>query len=751
MMKMKGYKKESAAMEDGRHRFFLAGWMMGWVLLLSPGWAQAPQVFDGYRGGGAAWLSLQQPGALGYQHMLREVQQYADQYDKVWAGLNDRASVEKRKTLLRQQLLDAIGGLPEKTPLNPQMTGTLQGEGFRVEKWLIESQPGFHVSACLFLPEERQTPAPAIIYCSGHSQEAFRSETYQGVMLNLVKKGFVVLAFDPLGQGERLQYPDAAGASEVGGPTHEHSYVGAQCLLTGSSLAGYMIHDGIRMVDFLISRPEVDASRIGITGRSGGGTQAALIAALEPRIAVSAPECYISGTRRLWESIGPQDAEQNWMNMARNGLDHRDLLLLRAPQPTLMLSTTRDFFSIQGARETFRQVHRVYGLYGREGAFQMSEDDAPHASTLKNREALYAFFQRFLHVPGEAKETEVTPFALEALQVSENGQVLAAPGAKSVFDLHRERAEEMIRKQETRSWQEAITQPAHMRRQIKTLIGYPEEASGVTAVFTGAHSEDGFRLEKFFLSFSDGRYPLPFYLIRPGEEARGMPLLLYLHAKGKQTLFDHPETIQTYLKNGYALMIPDVLGTGELSHEAFRGDSQIEGVPYNYVLGASHLGRSLLGYQVADIQALISYAARQPFVNASRIYALATDELGPAMLHHAALFDNTRKVFLLRSLVSYASLASTRRYQPQFVPAIVPGALRVYDLPVLSSLVAGNRVNVLNPVDASGQPVTRQQFLSMYQPGPGRLAGARVTMDISVFGSKNTAELTGWVLEKMTE
>ena len=112
----------------------------------------------------------------------------------------------------------------EKTPLQAKITGTIDRENFTVEKIIFESHPGFYVTGCMFLPRQRQNPAPAVIYVSGHTELGFRSETYQQVILNLVEKGFIVLAIDPIGQGERLQYPDSEnGKAEIGGSTTEHS------------------------------------------------------------------------------------------------------------------------------------------------------------------------------------------------------------------------------------------------------------------------------------------------------------------------------------------------------------------------------------------------------------------------------------------------------------------------------------------------------------------------------------------------
>ncbi len=225
------------------------------------------------------------------------------------------------------------------------------------------------------------------------------------------------------------------------GPTDEHSYPGAQVLISGSSYAKYMIWDGIRAVDFLLSRKEVDPDRIGITGRSGGGTQSAYIAAFDDRIKAAAPEGYITSFTRLLQSIGPQDAEQNLFNEIERGIDHADLLEVRAPKPTMIITTTRDFFSIQGARETAKEVSVVFNAYGKADNFSMVEDDAPHESTRKNREAMYAFFRKYLDNPGSSKDEEIDLLNDDELRVITSARDSAAYKAETVFSINRKESE----------------------------------------------------------------------------------------------------------------------------------------------------------------------------------------------------------------------------------------------------------------------------------------------------------------------
>jgi len=160
--------------------------------------------------------------------------------------------------------------------------------------------------------------------------------------------------------------------------TSEHGYLGSQTLISGVSLARYFTWDGIRGIDYLVTRSEVDPARLGVTGQSGGGTQAADIFAFDERVKAGAPVNYITGFRRLLESIGPQDAEQNFYHGILNGLTHADLLEVRAPNPALISAGTYDFFSIQGARETYAEVRNAYKAFGKEENIGIVEDDFGH-------------------------------------------------------------------------------------------------------------------------------------------------------------------------------------------------------------------------------------------------------------------------------------------------------------------------------------------------------------------------------------
>lgn len=672
------------------------------VLLSSQ--TESLKVFDTYQGRIDNWMKYQNLNQSWYQHVHQLADQFLDDRAEKVDACKTKEAWLQRKRYLQEQLLASIGGLPQKTALAPKIIGSLDRKTFTVEKLLYQSLSGYYVTACLFLPKERQKPAPAVIYCSGHTREGFRSPTYQRVILNLVKKGFIVLAFDPIGQGERYQYLDASGKPDRGGPTNEHSYAGIQAMLTGASIARYMINDGIRAVDYLVSRPEVDPTRIGITGRSGGGTQSAYIAAFDSRILAAAPENYITSFRRIWQSNGPQDAEQNLLSGMQRGLEHADLLSIRVPKPTLVLTTSRDIFSIQGARETRTEVEKIYRLYEAKGQLLWAEDDAGHQSTKANREAMYGFFQRTLQLPGDSTDQEVEVFTEEELRITETGQVLTSLESKTVFD---------VNKEEFRTTQKSSKGEEKLHRAIQEIFPLTPSNSKPQAVFTGRIQREEYAIEKYFLEFSDEHYPIPFLHIRSSPTSTE-PLVLYLNSQGKSVGLSPGGEIEQLLQAGFQVVAPDLLNIGELQ-STFTGDSHIEGVDYNLILGSSLVGKSLPALQAEDLVHLLDYIQDKRNETDRKLMVVADRRLCTPLLHIAAIRNDFSHVLLKEPLVNLQNLLETRQYLPELSYEIVPSLLNNYDLPDLMTSTQASFLTVINPINAQGILLNEAAAKKAYQ------------------------------------
>jgi cephalosporin-C deacetylase-like acetyl esterase len=649
-----------------------------------------------------------------YRHVLHLAERQLDQREDGLRLLATEGHWLDRQSFVRRTLREISGRFPERTPLEARITGTIRGDGFTVEKLIFESLPGYHVTAAVFVPDGIESPRPAVVYASGHSADGFRSATYQTAIMNLAKKGFVVLAFDPIGQGERRQYDDPeTGATRVGGPTREHSYPGAQIFTTGDSPALYFIWDGIRAIDYLQTRPDVDASRIGVTGRSGGGTQSSYIAAFDERVLAVAPENYLTSFRRLFQTRGPQDAEQNFFNGIERGIDHGDLILAHAPKPYLLIATTRDMFSIQGVRETAREVGPTYAALGGPGAFRVVEDDAEHASTLANREAMYAFFQEALDLPGDPAEVEVAPLAPADLFATPTGQVASSLGGEDLFTLNRERAGALVERLEAE--RAGAGHLDEVRRAAVELSGLEVPRDSVEAVFHGRFPRDGYSVEQYTID-GEGDYPIPMILMRPDGDGPH-PAVLYVHGEGKAADAGPGDAMEQLVRAGFVVLAPDLVGTGEVGPGDFRGDAydfELGIGAYNVWWGANQVGRSLVGIRAGDLLRSLQFLRSLADVRANGISAVGVGTAGPVMLHAAAVEATLTGVALVGSPLDYASLALNRYYLPRLVHAVVPGALRAYDLPDLAAAVAPRPLLIVDPVDHLGRPASRESAERAY-------------------------------------
>ncbi len=387
--------------------------------------------------------------------LINKLNQYAfdhlDLRDKEISKLKTKSDWIKRQEKVKEILMEIVGPFPEKTPLNPSITGVLQKDGYRVEKIIFESMPAYYVTGCLFIPDGIVGKRPAILDNIGHSDDSFRKMSYQNVIHNLVKKGFIVFAIDPVQLGERDEYFDSVenkSIIEMGVP--QHTYSGNQCYLSGYSVAKYHIWDGIRAVDYLLTREEVDPENIGATGLSGGGTVTSYLCAFEDRIKAYAPYNWAIYDRRLLETSGVQDSESNIYHGISEGITYSDFIELAAPRPVLMVKSTRDYLPIQGARESYQEIKKAYRVFGKDDNLQFSEDDDIHKFTRKNNEATYAFFQKHLNLPGDPTESEPEYLTVEELTITPTGQISTTYlDCESVFSLNKKDSEGLIKNLET--------------------------------------------------------------------------------------------------------------------------------------------------------------------------------------------------------------------------------------------------------------------------------------------------------------
>ncbi len=634
-----------------------------------------------------------------YKHFCSEALDQLELRKNEIENLNTKTDWQQRQSLVREKLLKIIGPFPEKTKLNSQVTGILQKDGYSIEKVIYESIPGYYVTGALYIPDGLTDKAPAIFYTCGHTLEGFRASTYQQIIVNLVKKGFVVFTIDPMGQGERYQYWDAQTEKpRFPIPDHEHSYAGAQCLITGYSTAKYHIWDLIRGIDYMLTRKEIDSDRLGMTGRSGGGNMTAYLGALDDRLLATAPECYITSYEYLYKSRGPQCAEQNLYQMISEGLDHADFIEVRAPKPTMIIGTTRDFFSIEGTRRTYLESKKIYEAFGARDKLFMAEDDDIHTSTRKNREAMYAFFQKYLDNPGSSEELDVKVPNPAELKVCRTGQLVSSLDGQSIFSLNSDLAKKQIEVLET----SRVNDTDHRENIIsnaRKYSGYEPPNHFGAPVFSGRYVNPTYTIEKYLLPGS-GNYMLPTVLLSPANPTK-KDIILMLDTKGMEHAANQDSLAHALVGEGYSVLLADLPGIGSMGPGYLKGDSYIDSTSYNQWFAANLVGKSNVGLRAEDIVRLVHFVENS-LNDYWGISVLAVGPLGSEVLHAAVFEPKIKSVCLIRPFLSYADIVNTRFYEANFIPFTVPGAVEAYDLPDLMASLSPRKLIILEPLSGDG-------------------------------------------------
>lgn len=636
------------------------------------------------------------PKAMLSNHLLAEAGKHFDTRRQTIANLKTPAEIQRRQVSLRAKFVDALGGFPEKTPLNARVVGQLRGDGFRVEKVIYESRPNHHVTAALYIPDG-PGPFPGVLMPMGHSVNGKAADYAQRGCILLAKNGLAALCYDPIGQGERRQLLDRHGKAAVSSSTSEHTLIGVGALLVGQSTATYRIWDGIRSLDYLASRPEIDPQRLGCTGCSGGGTLTSYLMALDDRIAVAAPSCYLTSLERLFATIGPQDAEQNVTGQVEFGLDHADYIGLRAPKPTLICAATRDFFDIQGTWTTFREAKRLYGLLGHAERIDLVEYDTPHGYPKPQREAIVRWMRRWLLGKDDAPtEGDFRIFTDAELQCTRTGQVLEDFKGRSAFDLNAERARELAGRRTPPNSPDAFA------KQVRDLIGLPPTIRPAQVSEVGRVRRDGYRMRQLSFQTEPG-ITVPGLHFVP-ERTEGRPLVLYVHGDGKATDAGPGGPIERLVKAGQPVLALDLRGWGETAPGRQQANrASYFGADFKETYLALHLNRPLLGQRVFDVLAV---AARMAENAEQGFEVVGCGNAGPVVLHAAILESRIKRVKLDRSIVSWAAVVQSPITHNQLTNA-VPGVLAHYDLPDLAASLAPRPLTIRAAVDAIGKPVTQ--------------------------------------------
>jgi cephalosporin-C deacetylase-like acetyl esterase len=305
-------------------------------------------------------------------------------------ALRTQADAQHYVQTVRKKIATCFGSYPEKTDLNPRITGIVERDQYRIEKVIFDSRPNFPVTANLYLPKQTGK-VPGVVGSCGHSGNGKAAVTYQSFAQGLARQGYACLIFDPIGQGERLQYPvshEQLDKSKYGSGVHEHLQAGNQQFLVGEFFGMWRAWDGIRALDYLLSRDEIDSEHIGITGNSGGGTLTTWLCGLDSRWTMAAPSCFVTTFLHNAENELPTDTEQCPPHVLALGLEHEDFLAAMAPKPIVILAKERDYFDVRGSEGAFQRLQRLYTLLGFPDNIALHVGPTEHGYSVASLESL---------------------------------------------------------------------------------------------------------------------------------------------------------------------------------------------------------------------------------------------------------------------------------------------------------------------------------------------------------------------------
>ena len=593
---------------------------------------------------------------------------------------------------VKNKIKKSFGPFPERTPLNARTVDVLEYENHIVEKVIYESRPDFPVSALLYLPRDIKGKVPAVLGVCGHANNGKCEGAYQSFCLGLVSKGFAVLIYDPVSQGERHQF-DAIpeGKSIAGACTQVHNMIGKELRLCDEFFGSWRVWDGIRGIDYLCSRPEVDASVLGVTGNSGGGTTSSYINALDDRITMAAPGCYITTFMHNFDNELPCDSEQIPPGIIAAGCDMADFLIAQAPRPSVILAKSNDFFDVRGAVESYEDAKIVYSLLGAEEDIQLKISEGNHGYCRSNREKMYELFCACAGIEDDGKEPahEVRPD--EELYCAPMGNTSKIENSKVVADFIKEKAAALKTERKV---------PADLKTALADVlkISTDEKVPEYHILRRRAYSEKGiysqFSLgtEKYIncvMTYQDENGAL-FHLPKVDSAA------LYIsHMSGR----DEMEAGIGELEIDVPLFALDVRGTGDsIPLTCNRGDDYFHPYQADYFYAAHGimLDKAYLGGKVKDVLSAIKLLK----ANGTKEIKLIGRGLGAIVAAFAAvLSEDVNTVTLINAPVSYQQMIEdVMTYWP--LSHMPPGILKVCDLPDIYKALENKSLEFIDQWDS---------------------------------------------------
>jgi cephalosporin-C deacetylase-like acetyl esterase len=641
------------------------------------------------------------------EFFVERVREAHEQRLKRLAELKTRADAEAYIQNIREKIRESFGPFPEKTPLNPRVTKVVERDVYKIENVLFESRPGFLVSANLYIPKGRSFPLPGVVGTCGHSANGKAAETYQSFCQGLARQGYVVLIFDPIGQGERMQYVGPDWRPTRGTGTREHIYAGNQQFLVDERFSMWRAWDGIRALDYLMSREEVDTRHLGITGNSGGGTTTTWLCGLDQRWTMAAPGCFITEFRRNLENELPADTEQCPSKALALGLDHEDFLAALAPKPIIILAKEKDYFDARGNEAAYHRLKRLYRLLGAEDNIAYYVGPTYHGYSQENREAMYRWFNRCTGISDAKTEPSLVIEDDETLWCAPHGQV-AELQSKPIYSFTQEKSKLLAAKRLdldgsalARTVAEALRLPGQ---------GLPKQAGAPEFRILRPLPERGYPLKHaipYMVETDRGVHAIvyrlsqePWFSRPPRENSRA---LLYISHRSSDEEVRNERFVRDLIgaQPEAAFYACDVRGVGDSQPQttSLNSFNSVYGSDYFYAIHSIMLDYPYVGQRAFDVLRVLDWLNAWGY----REIHLAAKGYGALPATFAALLSHhVTQVTLKNALSSYAEVAEAKDYNWP-LSAMPAAVLNSFDLPDCYRELKNKNLRLLEPWGANPQ------------------------------------------------
>jgi dienelactone hydrolase len=632
-------------------------------------------------------------------HMVQRVRQMREErLERLRSVRTPRAARAYRDACLKA-VQRAFSPRPRRCALKPVVAGVVERDGYRIEKTRFESRPGFWVTSSVYVPAALSGKAPAVVAPCGHSMEGKACEAYHTFCQKLVRQGFIVLIYEPCNQGERDQYALLDNRECVASCCPAHNMMGKQLELVGDYYGMWRAWDGMRAVDLLLARPDVDANRLGVTGNSGGGTMTEWLWAGDERFTMAAPSCFVTTFMRNLENELPADCEQYPPGVIGAGLEMVDLMIARAPKPALLLGQKYDFFDRRGLAEAFEELQRFYAVLGAEEDAELFIGPTTHGYSPHNQDAMVRFFCKHAGLGEPQPVEQLDTVTMADVQVTESGQVVQ-DGSMPIYELIDARAGDLAAKRP------ALT-PDGLRKRLGALLHLPKRSgtphyrvvraagiAGRTYARYAVETEGHIRalLKKRLVTASHS------HTLDVEPEVH-----LYLpHISSEEDLAEEP--FASSLNADGPLYALDVRGLGESMPESHgsAGFFQPYGMDYMMHGHAILLGESYLGRRVHDLLSVMDLLTAN---GAETVHLYGRGQGALIALFACLLHDAAGALTLKHAPLSYRGwTAAPLVLWPS--ANFLRGVLKWLDLPDCYRLL-GDRLHMIDPWGADMTPLAR--------------------------------------------